>query len=200
MADQLQEMLQKIYDEGVNKAKEEAEKILASANKEADDIRKKAKEEAEKNIQEAKQNSIELDKKMHSDLKMAAQQALTALKNKVTNAIVLETIDKQITAAMQDSEFLKKLILEILGKWSPESNLVLTIPENKRQELENFFKESVQKVFAGKLQIDFSPVMKNGITITPADGSYKLNFTDEDFANFFKAYLRPKAVQILFGE
>jgi len=125
---------------------------------------------------------------------------MNSLKQKVMTSLLANSLDKQTTAALQDSSFIQKLILEVLSKWSPETSAVLTIPENKQKELEGFFKDSVKTVYQGKLKLDFSPVMKNGITIAPADGTFKLSFTDEDFANFFKSYLRPKAAQILFGE
>ena len=200
MADQLQEMLQKIYDEGLNKAKAEAEKILEAAKQQSQKTITDAETEAEKIIANAKQQAGELDKKLHSDLKMAAQQALSALKNKVVSAVMVESVDKQSTSTLNDTAFMQKLILEVLGKWSPQSSLVLTVPENKQKELDGWMKDAVKSMFSGQLKVDFSPVMKNGITIAPADGTYKLSFTDEDFANFFKSYLRPKAVQILFGE
>jgi V/A-type H+/Na+-transporting ATPase subunit E len=200
MADQLQEMLTKIYDEGLNKAKAEAEKILADARQQADKLKSDAQTDADKIIKAAKTDAAELEKKLHSDLKMAAQQAVIALKSKVINSILIETIDKQTNKTVNDPAFLQKLILEVLSKWSVNSALVLTIPENKRAELDNFLKNDIKAVFSDSLKVDFSPVMKNGITIAPADNSYKLNFTDDDFANFFKSYLRPKAVQVLFGE
>jgi len=200
MADQLQEMLNKIYEEGVNKAKAEAAKIMETAQHEAELTVSNAKTEAEKIIKDAKQKAVDMEKNLNSDLKMAAQQAMSALKNKIINTLMIETVDNQTSQSMQDSAFLQKLILEVLGKWSPQSSLVLTVPDNKKKELDSFFSSNVKSVFAGNLKIEYSPVMKNGLTVAPADGTYKLNFTDEDFANFFKSYLRPKATQILFGE
>lgn len=200
MADQLQEMLNKIYEEGVNKAKAEAAKILEAAQLEADQKKSKAQEEADRILADAKQKAAELDKNLHSDLKMASQQAMSALKNKIINTLMIETIDKQTSQSMQDSAFLQKLILEVVGKWSPESSLVLSVPEAKKTELDAFFGSTVKTAFAGNLKIDYSPVMKSGLSVSPADGTFKLSFTDEDFANFFKSYLRPKAAQILFGE
>ncbi len=47
MQTKLQELTEKIYQEGVNKANEEAEKIINSAKKEADGIVSGAKKEAE---------------------------------------------------------------------------------------------------------------------------------------------------------
>jgi V/A-type H+-transporting ATPase subunit E len=35
-------------------------------------------------------------------------------------------------------------------------------------------------------------------SILPADGSYKVTFGEEEFAAFFKEFLRPQLVEILF--
>jgi len=35
-------------------------------------------------------------------------------------------------------------------------------------------------------------------TIQPADGSYKVSFGKEEFEDYFKSFLRPQLVQMLF--
>ena len=37
-------------------------------------------------------------------------------------------------------------------------------------------------------------------TIAPADGSYKGNFGTEEFEEFFKSFLRPQLVEMLFNK
>lgn len=41
--------------------------------------------------------------------------------------------------------------------------------------------------------------MKQGFIIAPEDGTYKIKFEGDDFANLFKNYLRPRTKEILFG-
>ena len=36
------------------------------------------------------------------------------------------------------------------------------------------------------------------LTIAPADGSYKVNFGREEFEDYFKSFLRPQLVEMLF--
>jgi V/A-type H+/Na+-transporting ATPase subunit E len=50
------------------------------------------------------------------------------------------------------------------------------------------------------LKVNYTENLKSGFSIGPADGSYKINFTEDDFASFFKHYLRPRAIKILYGE
>ena len=40
--------------------------------------------------------------------------------------------------------------------------------------------------------------MKALFSISPADGSYKVNFGEEEFENYFKEFLRPQLVKMLF--
>ena len=40
--------------------------------------------------------------------------------------------------------------------------------------------------------------IKTLFTVSPADGSYKVNFGEEEFMNYFKAFLRPQLVEMLF--
>ena len=40
--------------------------------------------------------------------------------------------------------------------------------------------------------------IKTLFSVSPADGSYKVNFGNDEFMNFFKAFLRPQLAQTLF--
>jgi V/A-type H+-transporting ATPase subunit E len=200
MSDKLQEMLQRIYEEGVNKAKEEAQGILLQAKQQAQDLKAESEKEAKKLISQAEDNAKDIESRMQSDLRMAAEHAMHALKNKIIDVVMVESIDKHVTESTNDPVFMQKVILELISKWTPETALVLTFPESRKSDFESFFSTTVKKAFAGNLRIDYSPLMKNGIVIAPADSTYKLSFKDEDFANFFKSFLRPRARHILFGE
>jgi len=52
--DKLQELTQKLYDQGLAKGKEEGEAILAKAREEAQDIIRKAQEEANAIVEKAR--------------------------------------------------------------------------------------------------------------------------------------------------
>ena len=63
-------------------------------------------------------------------------------------------------------------------------------------------------IFAGE---DAKALLDKGVTIeqvngkkaqfsiAPADGSYKVNFGEGEFEAFFKAFLRPQMVELLFS-
>ncbi|MBK6284745.1 MAG: hypothetical protein IPF54_20825 [Draconibacterium sp.] len=50
------------------------------------------------------------------------------------------------------------------------------------------------------LEVNFEDSFKSGFKIAPKDNSYIINFTNEDFDNFFKTYLKAKTANLLYGE
>ena len=197
MNDQLNDLLQRVYDEGVNKAKAEAEDILAKAQSEADGILAAAKTQAEKTMEAAKLEAQNLKQNSESDLRASAQSTLSAVKQQLTEALLNQAFDPGLKAAASDPELVKSLILEVVSAWK-ESGGTVTVSKNLESKLEGILKQALPQAAAQGLKVDFSPAMKNGFSIAPADGSYKLSFTDEDFANLFKSYLRPRSNSILF--
>ena len=199
MNDQLQELLTRVYDEGVDKAKAEAEKILAEAKTKAEALLSEAQNQAQKTIADADHKAEELRKNSTSDIKLASQHSISALKNKITDLILQSVFDKDAKAAFGDAEFIKKLILEVLEGWKKDhADGALVLAESLQSKLDEHFLTSLKAVLNNKLKVDFSPVMKDGFTISPADGTYKLSFTDEDFTNLFKSFLRARTQALLF--
>jgi V/A-type H+-transporting ATPase subunit E len=198
MSDQLQDLLQKVYDEGVAKARAEADAILEKARADAEAIMAKAGAEAEKTVADAKKKAEDLSKNTDSDLKMAAQNTLSAVKQKLTDVFLAEAFDTKLREGFSDPQFLGKLIMEIVSAWK-ESGGSITISQSMEGKLGDAFLASLKDSAAKGLKVEFAPQMKSGFAISPADGSYKLSFTDEDFANLFKSYLRPRSNKILFN-
>jgi V/A-type H+-transporting ATPase subunit E len=79
-------------------------------------------------------------------------------------------------------------------------DLLLILPEKDRQELETYYKNQLASELNKGLELSFSDGVRSGFKIGPADGSYIISFSDTDFTNFFKDYLRPKTKEILFDK
>lgn len=200
MEKKLQELTEKIYSEGIEKAKAEAEKILAEAKAAADKQINDAKAEAEKIISDAKNSAEEIKRNGESEMKLAAKQALNEVKQKITDVVTVGVIGDNVKSAVADTDFIKQTIEQLVKGFSPEGSMDLEVilPEDKKKDLGEYLKANSAKLMKGELNIELSDEMTNGFKIGPADGSYKLSFTDEDFENFFKRYLRPKTATLLF--
>lgn len=203
MQTKLQELTEKIYQEGVNKANEEAEKILANAKEEARNLIAQANKEAKELIEKAEKEADELKKNSLNELQLSARQAISDLKQKVAALVETQTIKPGTKAAFKDTQFVKEIIKTVVKNWNPSSgeaiHLKMVLPAQQQKELEEYFKLEASDMLNNKLDVSFSDKLKGGFKIGPKDGGFMVSFTDDDFENFFQAYMRPKLIEFLFG-
>ncbi len=202
MENKLQELTQKLYNEGVEKANEEADKILVEAKSEADKQKQNAEKDAQKIIADAEQKSVEIKKNVDAELNLAAKQTIRTVKQKITDMIVSKVIDEPVKKAFDDEKFVKEIIETVVKNWNSQKNetidLSVLLPADLEKEFAKFFTAKSGKELNANLELSFSDTIKGGFKVGPADGSYKISFSEEDFENFFKSYLRPKTIEMLY--
>lgn len=194
----LQELTEKIYQEGVQKGQTEAEKIIADARLEAKKIISEATSEAERQLTEAHKKSDELQKNVNSELQMAFRQTLTSLKQHVAGLIATKASAESVTAAVQSEQFLLSVLTTAAGQWQSNSGTIVQLPESLALETRKFLEAQIARSFTGGLTIEYVKEIRAGFIIQPSDGSYKISFTDESLTSFFKGFLRPKLVEMLY--
>lgn len=203
MQSKLQELTDKIYQEGIAKGNAEAEQIVTDAKKEAGTIIENAKKEAESILESSRKKADELKTNTESEIKLSAKQALNALKQQITDLINLEVVKLSVDKKF-DKDFIKQIVETTLKNWSSSSektmDLVVLLPEKDEKDLFAYFAKSVKSLIDKGLELKFDAKLRNGFQITPKDGSYKISFTEEDFTNFFRQYLRPRLSELLFSE
>lgn len=202
MQSKLQELTEKIFQEGVEKGNAEAEQILESANSEAKEIIAKAKKEADSILKEAQKKAAETKTNTESEIRLSGKQSLNALKQQIVDIINNEITSAAIKDAFKEKDFIKKIIVTLLTNWAGSGqsmDLALLLPEKDEKDLSDFFKKEAKKFIDKGVTVNFDSGLKDGFQLGPKDGSYKVSFTEEDFINFFKQYLRPKLVEILFS-
>ena len=176
----------------VQKAQAEANRIVAYAKAEADRIIAQANKEAE-----------ELKTKVTADVKMAATQSIAVTKQEIEKMVVTKAAYEGVKANMGNAAFAKELIASVVKAFNPQNaspvDLSLILPEALKAEVEPFVKNEIAKQFKGEVKVDYSKKMNGGFKISPKEGGYMLNFTDEEFTQLIANYLRPATKKILFG-
>ncbi len=204
MQKKLQELTDKIYQEGVDKANKEAEKITSDAKEEAKKIIDQAKKEAESKKEKAEKEAEDLKKNTMNELQLSSRQAISDLKQEITKLIQAKAIEPETKKAFKEAEFTKDIIQTVVKNWNPKSDnmvdLKVLLPEAKQKEFESYFKDKARDILNKGLEIDFNEKIKGGFKIGPKDGSFLVSFSDEDFDHFFKLYLRPRLIEMLFAE
>lgn len=198
MQNKLDQLTQKIYQEGIDKAEEEAAKIRANARREADDILEKARQDADEIRKKAEQDAQQTRRNTESDLKLAGQQAISSLKQRIKELLIARVLDEPASQLMSDQSFLKELILEITRNWEEIPSIELQLSEKMKSKMDQAFENSLRQDMEG-LEITYNKRLSQGFRIRPKEGAYQITFTDEDLKEFFRPYLNQKTDQIIFS-
>ena len=174
MENKIQELTDKIYREGVEKGNEEAQRLIANAQ-----------EEAKKIIEDAR-----------TELKLFAGQAVNALKSEVATMVTDKLITASVKDFAQDKDYLNAFIVALASKWSIDEPIVISTAD--AESLKKYFAAHAKALLDKGVTIQQVNGIKTLFTVSPVDGSYKVNFGEEEFMNYFKAFLRPQLVEMLF--
>ncbi len=196
MENKIQELTDKIYHEGVEKGNEEARKLIQKAQEEARQIVDNAKKEADSIIADARKSANELSENTKSELKLFAGQSVNALKSEIASLLTDEIITKSVKDFTGNKDFLNCFIVELATKWSANEPIIISTVD--ADSLKKIFAAKAKELLDKGVKIEQVNKMKTLFTISPADGSYKVNFGEEEFENYFKAFLRPQLVEMLF--
>ena len=196
MNTKIQELTDKIYREGVEKGNEEAGRIIAEAQSQKQSMISEAEAEAKRIIAEAEKQASELKKNTEAELKLFAAQSVEALKSEVANLITGDVVSANVKAAMADKAFMQQVILTLAKSWASQE--ALTIQSSEADALARYFESNAKALLNQGAKIEKVAGKSTSFTILPADGSYKVTFGEEEFVAFFKDFLRPQLVEMLF--
>ena len=201
MQNKLQELTERLYNEGLSKGKQEGEEILAKAKVQADDILAKAHAEAAAILSAANKEAEELRTKVQGDLRMAANQSIAATKKDIETLVITKMTEAEVKKALTSADFVKEVVLAVAKGFNAEESvdLEVVLPESLKGDLEEFVANELAKTLKGGVEASFSKKVAGGFNIGPKNGGYFVSFTDETFNALISEYLRPATKKILFG-
>lgn len=202
MNNKIQELTDKLYQEGLSKGKEAGEQILENARKEAEGIVGAARKEAEDILSKAQKDAADLAAKAESDVRMASRQAIQATRSDIEDLVIARIASDKVGEALSDGKYLKDIIKAVAERFSAQEagDIALVLPEALRSELEPFVSGELAKAVGKGVQSEFSKKISGGFTIAPKDGGYFISMTDDSFKDLISEYLRPVTRKLLFGE
>ena len=191
MSNKLQELTDRLYNEGLSKGKEEGEILLFKARKEADEIIANARKQAEDIVTEAENRAAQLKEKAESDIKMASEQALMATKKDIENLLVNALCAEETEKVLSEEKFLKEIILAVAQKFSTQQSedISLVLPASLKSMLEPWVSTELKKALKKEISVDFSKKIKGGFSIGPQNGSWYISMSDESFKALISEYL-----------
>ena len=194
-------LTKKIYEEGIEKAQQDAKGILEKAQQDAQNIIDEANAKANAIVEKANNDAANLKQKTDAELGMSVKQAVASLKQQLTNLISDKIAVDMTKSAFKDEEFVRELMSKIIEKWNPDGNLDLNVIMNQKEkeEFEKYLLAKHKDLLNNNLTLVNSGSQKEGFVIQPKDGSYKITFSEKVFEEFFNAYLKDYSKKLLFS-
>lgn len=194
--DKIQELTTKLYAEGVEKGKEEADRMIAEANVVKQQILDEAHARAAEILATAEKEHAALKIHTEAELKLYAARSSEALKTEIINLVTDRLATMNVKAATEDKMFMQQLIVELAQNWAKDEKLSIGVENAK--ELETYIASNVRSLLDKGLTIESVNNVKTGFTISPEDRSYKVRFGEEEFIAYFREFLRPQIQKLLF--
>ena len=177
--------MEKIQELTEKQAKQQASQILAEAREQAQGIEAQAQKKA-----------AELNANTKSELKLYTGQAMSALKSEIANVLTNGVVEKAVADLTDSKDFLGQFAVALASKWAEDEPIVISSSE--AESLKSYFAAHAKALLDKGVTIEKVSGKPTLLSISPADGSYKVNFGKEEFETYFKNFLRPQLVEMLF--
>lgn len=192
----LSELTGKLYAEGVEKGNQEAQRVVEEANKKAASIIAQAEKTAAETLEKAEKKAQELDAHTKAELKLYTEQALNALKTAVIDLLNGEITSANVKAATADAKFMQGLIAKMAEAMAKDGNV--RVETKDAESLRKYFAANAKALLDKGVTIKEVKGLKTNFQIVNEKGGYKLAFGDAEFEAFFKSFLRPQLIELLF--
>lgn len=202
MENKLKELTDRLYGEGLEKGRVEADRLVSEAKAEAEKILAEAKAEAEKIVKQAETKAADTTKNTMTEITLAGRQAVAKIKSELAEAIIAKSTAEATKAATLDAEFIKKMLLAVAENWSgagEKTELKALLPEALEKEFTTTFAAAAKELLAAGIEVGYSKEVRTGFKVGAKNGGYYIAFTDESFAALMEQYLREKVSQMLFA-
>ncbi|MBN1695986.1 MAG: hypothetical protein JW881_00610 [Spirochaetales bacterium] len=186
---QLQELIDRIKKEGIEKAEKTADEIRKKAEEEAKTLIAGAREQAEKIKIEAKEAARRFELTGKQAVSQAGRDLLLKLASdieRVLNAVILEE-----TREALDINILKEIIKGLLDAWAVKGGTDITILLSGKDQkaMSDFFTEKLSRKLKTGMDFSSGQDIEKGFRIIEKDGSSFYDFTDKGIAAELSRYL-----------
>lgn len=196
MDSQIQALTEKVYQEGVLKGEQEAAKILADANAQAEQVERDARARAEQIIAEAQRLASELKSNTERELKLNASKLIEATKASIVDVLAGRIAGDSVQALTANPELLQRVVLEIAKGFDLKHGVEIT--SSQAEELKAYFAQNAKALLEEGLTIKQVAGKATQYTIRPQNGGFKVEIGEQEFVELFKSILRPQLAQELF--
>ncbi len=191
----IDQLIEKIRQEGVETARQNADEIVANAKKEAAALLDKAKKDADNLVQDGKKQTDAFQKNAELAIQQAARDSELLVKTRLND--LFDQVFKSDVGATLTPDFLQKLIQNIVDQWGKGEDAEILVNDADQKSLEALLKKGVNGKAQDGIVLKVSDDIAQGFRIGVKGEDVYYDFTDETIAQMLKSFLNPKLKEIL---
>lgn len=199
--DKIQKICDKIRDETIEPAKQEAQQIIESAQKRAEEIIAQAEKQAEQLIKQGRVNIEQERNVFHTSLQQAAKQTIESLRQSIEQKFFNEELEQVLNQELAQPQVVAQLLNGIVAAIEKEgvaADLTAVLPRTVSAEQVNqlLLDKVKQKLKSRPMEIGH---FAGGAQVKLEGKRMTLDLTDRTLKELLTNYVRKDFRQTLFG-
>jgi V/A-type H+-transporting ATPase subunit E len=196
MAENLQNLLNRIQQDGVEKANAEAESIVSKAKQEAAELIRSAEELKASMIAEAERESRTFAERGEKALQQAARDVVLSIGDALDRTLG-GVIDSRLGKAMTD-DVLKQMIVKVVEAYSSSgsSGAEIALSTEDEEKLSSFFMNELATAVREGCVIRGDGKITSGFRVSMAEGHVSHDFTGEAIGDALARLVRPHLAEV----
>lgn len=199
MAEELQNLLDRIQKDGVEKAEAEAQSIIGKAKEKSSGIIKDAEAKSSEIIKKAEQDAKAFEQRGAKALEQAARDVVLSVGESV-NSAMKNIVSEQVSSTMS-GDTLKNLISKVIESYcadkSGASSIELYLNDKDKVALKDIFIQKFKDKMENGLEMKSDNSVIAGFKVSTSGQSVQHDFTSEAVTEALCKLLRPHLAEIV---
>jgi V/A-type H+-transporting ATPase subunit E len=205
----VQQLIDRLHQEGVDKGRSDADSLLSAARKEAASILDEANKQAEEIRKSAKSDADQMKSKGEEAVRLAGRDAILSLTEEL-RASFEETLQRFVHDSLQDPTFLRQLIMQIAGVAVPSDDdaalkvlLLGDVSEDEPSEGGQTLNDLARSLAGQSLRdgLTFEVVDSDvpGVRVQVVDQQLEIDLTTDTLTHLLLKHLSPR-IRAIVGQ
>ena len=194
---QLKELIDKIKNDGVKSAEENAARIIAEAEEQASVILRKAQNDADTLKETARADAEKSERSGREALRQAGRDLVLTVRGEI-EALFGKVIEAETAKVLDGSMMSKAVSAAVNALAQPDAgDFEVLLPPEVLSGVESGLKANLATAMAAGLEIKPFKGLDAGFRISRKDGSAFYDFSEQELAAMLSRYLNPRLAALL---